>query len=91
MDNLNKRKELVCRVFGIGKSKVIFDITRLNEIKEAITKQDIRDLHADGAIMIRETRGRKTHVKRTTKRGPGKIKWVIGNKKKKIYYHGKKT
>lgn len=83
MDNLNKRKELACRVFGVGKSKILFDITRLSEIKEAITKQDIRDLYASGAISIKETRGRKTKVKRTTKRGPGKIKWVIGNKKRK--------
>jgi large subunit ribosomal protein L19e len=83
MDNLNKRKELACRVFGVGKSKILFDITRLPEIKEAITKQDIRDLYASGAISIKETRGRKLKVKRTTKRGPGKIKWVIGNKKRK--------
>lgn len=83
MDNLNKRKELAAKVFGVGKGKILFNTLRLSEIKEAITKQDIRDLFADGAIMIRETRGRQKKKIRTTRRGPGKIKWVIGNKKRK--------
>ena len=72
------------KIFKIWtKSKIVFNNDNLAEIKEAITKQDIRDLYASGAISIRETRGRKIKVKRTTKRGPGKIKWVIGNKKRK--------
>jgi len=83
MDNLNKRKALASRVFGVGKNKIVFNTLRLADIKEAITKQDILDLYADGAIMIRETRGRKKHVRRTTRRGDGKIKMVVGNKKRK--------
>jgi large subunit ribosomal protein L19e len=83
MDNLNKRKELAAKVFGVGKNKILFNTLRLSEIKEAITKQDIRDLYNDGAIMVREVNGRRKKAKRTTRKGPGKIKWVIGNKKRK--------
>ena len=52
--NLAKKKSLAARVFGVGKSRVVFAKSRLNEIKEAITKQDIRDLKKDGAITILE-------------------------------------
>jgi large subunit ribosomal protein L19e len=77
MMNLDKRKALAAKVLGVGKNKVLFDETKLAEIKEAITKQDIRDMYADGIIMIREFPGRLKFIKRTTKRGPGKIKLKI--------------
>ena len=81
MTNLTKRKELASKVLGVGKNKIIFDSLRIAEIKEAITKQDIRDLYADGAISIREKRGRKTKEKRKTRRGPGKIKLTVRDPK----------
>lgn len=83
MKNLNKRKTLAAKTLRVGENKIIFDTLRLDEIKEAITKQDIRDLYEAGAIMIKENKGRKINVKRTTKRGIGKVKFRIGNKKAK--------
>jgi len=74
MQELRKRKALASKVLGVGKNKIIFDSTKLAEIKEAITKQDIRDLYSAGIISIREFRGTKKRPKRTTRRGPGKIK-----------------
>jgi len=84
MRNLNKRKALASRVLGVGKNKIIFDISRLEEIKEAITKQDIRDLFAEGIIRIAPARGRQTKVKRKTNRKAGKIKRKL--KLRKIKY-----
>jgi large subunit ribosomal protein L19e len=75
--NLDKRKALASRVLGVGKNKIRFDTSKLTEIKEAITKQDIRDMYADGIISIKETRGKAKIVKRTTRRGAGKIKLTI--------------
>ena len=49
--NLSKKKKLAAKVFGVGKERIVFAKSRLNEIKEAITKQDIRDLKNDGAIL----------------------------------------
>jgi len=82
MQELRKRKVLASKVLGVGMNKIIFDSTKLTEIKEAITKQDIRDLYSSGIISIRETRGKKRIIKRTTKRGPGKIKRKVKNRKR---------
>ncbi len=51
--NLRKKKALAARTFGVGLSRIEFLEPRLDEIKEAITKQDIRDLYKDGAIRIK--------------------------------------
>ena len=72
--NLEKKKMLAARTLGVGKARIIFNVARINEIKEAITKQDIRDLAADKAILIREIKGTKKKVKRKTRRRAGSIK-----------------
>jgi len=82
MMGLEKRKELAAKVLGVGKNKILFSEARLSDIKEAITKQDIRDMYAEGIIMIKSAKGRKKKEKRTTKRGPGKIKMTVRNPKR---------
>lgn len=81
MTNLAKRKELAAKVLGVGKNRILFDSMRIAEIKEAITKQDIRDLYADGAISIKEKAGKRRKEKRKTRRGPGKIKRTVRDTK----------
>ncbi len=81
---LDKKKQLAAKVLRVGKGKIIFDENRLDEIKEAITKQDIRDLEKAGAIRIRETKGRRKVRKRKTKKGAGKIKMNV-KKRKEVY------
>lgn len=71
--NLSKKKELAKRTFGIGKDRIIFVESRLDEIKDAITKQDIRDLRGSGAIIIKEIGGRKG-AKNKRRRGAGNIR-----------------
>lgn len=71
---LEKKKALVARTLGIGKARVIFNNERLNEIKELITKQDVLDLLADGAIMVRESKGRKTVERKSRRRRAGSVK-----------------
>ena len=81
--NLESRKLLAAKTIGVGKRKILFDTLRLEEIKEAITRQDIRDLYESGAIMIKDNLGRKTKPKRTTKRGPGKRKMMPFGRKER--------
>ena len=81
---LNKKKELAARTLGIGKSRVILNTQRLDEIKEAITKQDIRDLVQSKAIAIKEITGRRKKVKRKTRRRRGSIR-LSPNSKKREY------
>lgn len=80
--NLLKKKKLAARTFNVGKERIVFIESRKNEINEAITKQDIRDLKESGAIIIKEIKGRRRKkVKRGS--GPGKIKKKVNKRKGK--------
>ena len=81
--NLLKKKILASKVLGVEKSRIVFLNSRLNEIKEAITKQDIRDLKAEGAILIREIKGRSKAKKGSRRTGPGKVKKKVNKRKRK--------
>lgn len=83
MKSLDKRKELASKVLGVGKRKICFDTEKLAEIKEAITKQDIRDLNAEGIITVKPKKGRKTKKKRKTKKSVGKVKKKVKKRKQK--------
>lgn len=79
--NLSKKKELASRVLGVGKGRLYFVEESLPEIKEAITRQDILDLHSAGAIQIKDVNGRKKIVKRKHRRRTGKIKKKVNTRK----------
>ena len=81
MKKLDKRKELASRVLGVGKGRIKFDSTHLSEIKEAITKQDIKDLHKERIIEIKPIKGRATKTKRKTRRKAGSIKKKVKRRK----------
>ena len=80
--NLRNKKELVARVLGVGVNKIIFDSSRLDEIKESLTRQDMKDLLKSRAITIKEARGKRKIVKRTTRRGEGKRRKIIKKRKR---------
>lgn len=82
--NLRSKKELAAKTFKVGKDRIVFVQERLPEIKEAITKQDLKDLMKVGAIQLKPIKGRKTNIKRKNKRGTGKIKLKV-NKRKQEY------
>ena len=84
MTNLNKKKDLAAKTLRVGKNRIHFNNDNFAELKEAITKQDIKELHAEGIITIKPIKGRKKIKRRKTKRGPGKIKKTV-NKRKQIY------
>jgi len=66
--NLRSKKQLAANTFGVGKSRIMFVNERIEEIKEAITKQDMRNLLQDGAIIIKEVKGRSKNVGKKKKR-----------------------
>ncbi len=82
--NLRTKTNLAKKVLGVGKGRIVFVESRLDEIKEAITKQDIRDLKEEGAIIVKEGKGKKKNPCRRNKRGPGNIKKSV-NKRKQEY------
>jgi ribosomal protein L19E len=79
---LSKKKQLAAKTLKVGTKRIIFVETRLTDIKEAITRQDMIDLHKDGAILIKEVQGRRTITKRKNRRRTGKIKKKVNNRKK---------
>jgi large subunit ribosomal protein L19e len=82
--NLSKKKELAAKSLGVGKNRVCFSEKGISEIKEAITKQDIKSLYQEGIITVKPVKGRKKVLRRKTRRGPGKIKKKV-NKRKQEY------
>lgn len=79
--DLSKKKALVARTLGIGKGRVMFNTGYINEIKEALTKQDIRDLVANKSIFIREIKGRKVNTSKKRRRA-GSIRMRPNNRKR---------
>jgi large subunit ribosomal protein L19e len=79
---LENKKEFAANVLGVGKGRIIFNKNRLSEIKEAMTRQDIKDLFNDRAIMIREIKGRLKIEKRKTRRRIGSIRHKMRDKKR---------
>jgi large subunit ribosomal protein L19e len=82
--NLSKKKSLAAKTLRVGKGRLQFKQENLNEIKEAITRQDIKQLNQEGIITIKPIKGRKKNVTRKHRRGPGKIKMKV-NKRKQEY------
>jgi len=87
---LGKKKALSVRALKVGKKRIVFLHSRLDEIKEAITKQDIKDLKKEGAIIIKEVGGQKKKEKKRKKRGPGNIKKKVKKRKQEYVIMTKK-
>ncbi|MBD3247485.1 hypothetical protein GF378_02590 [Candidatus Pacearchaeota archaeon] len=79
---LDKKKALAARTLGVGKNRIVLVQSRLDDIKEAITKQDIRDLVADKAILVKEVKGRKK-VKKKNRKSTGNIRKKVNKRKQK--------
>lgn len=79
--NLSKKKKLAKRTLNVGEDRIVFLGSRLEEIKDAITKQDIRDLLKSGAIVIKERKGRKK-VQKKRSRSTGNIRRKAKEKKR---------
>ncbi len=79
---LNKKKELAAKTLKAGKDRISFVNARLEDIKEALTKQDIKELHKEGAIMVKGVKGRRKNLKKKRKRSTGNIRKKVKTKKR---------
>jgi large subunit ribosomal protein L19e len=67
---LNVQKRLAAQILGCSEKRISFDPAELEEIKDAITKKDIRRLIGDGIITARQVQGisrgraKQRHVQR---------------------------
>lgn len=55
--NLRSKKQLASRVTGVGMHRIKFDSEGLDDVADAITRQNIRSLITAGTISIIPTRG----------------------------------
>ncbi len=79
--NLKRKKKLIARVLKVGVGRIILDRDMQDEIKEAITRQDIKELKKEKIIRIREKKGKRKKKRRKTKRGQGSIKKKVKRRK----------
>jgi len=88
---LDTQKKIAASVLGCSKNRVVLDIERLEEIKEAITKTDIRSLIKDKAIKEKPIKGTsrskankiQIQKRKGLKAGHGSRKGKIGARKPK--------
>ncbi len=71
--NLRAKKRLVSRVTGVGVHRVWFDSDHLDDIADAITRENIRSLLSANTIKIKSFRG--------TSRGRAKLKKIQKKKR----------
>ena len=92
--NLKAKKRLVSRIVGVGANRVRFDNDHLDDIADAITRDDIRSLITANTITVKSfkgtSRGRaKTKqiqkAKRGTKQGSKKGRKGAREGKKTVY------
>jgi len=50
--NLKSKKRILASALGVSKQRVILNPERLEEVKKAITKKDLRQLVKEGAIAV---------------------------------------
>jgi len=81
--NLKSKKKLAARTLKVGVGRIFLDENRKEDLNEAITKQDIKDLKEDGAIKVREIKGKRKKPKRKTKKREGKRRKSLRKKNKK--------
>ena len=90
---LRSQKGLAAILLNCSKKRVIFDTERLEEIKEAITKADLRGLIKDKAILAKPVKGvsRGRARERQKQRAKGRQKGHATRKGKKTARSPKKV
>lgn len=84
--NLRKKKTLAAKTLGVGRERIIFVKSRLDEIQKAITKQDIHDLYNTSAITIRQIKGRKKIIKKRKRSSAGNVRKKIKGRKREYLF-----
>ena len=74
MPTLRLQKRLAASILKVGQSRVWLDPERLDDIKSAITRADIRRLIKEGAIKALPPKIKKPKEKKKRRKGPGRRK-----------------
>ena len=55
--NLKSKKDIATKILKAGRKRVWFNPEKLSDIKEAITKEDLKGLMKEGSIRIKKKEG----------------------------------
>ena len=81
MGGLSLQKRLAASVLKVGQSRVVMDPDHFEDIKNAITRADIRKMINHGYIKVKKTKVKKPDLyKKKRKKGPGRRKGTKGAK-----------
>lgn len=72
--NIEAKRRLAARVFGVGVERIWIDPERLDEVASAVSRADIRHLEKIGVIKVLPKRGIAKKERKERKRGPGSRK-----------------
>ena len=90
--NLKAKKRLVSRIVGVGANRIRFDNDHLDDIADAITRDDIRSLMTANTITVKSLKGTSRGRAKTKKIQKAKRGTKQGSKKgRKGAREGKKT
>ena len=84
MTKLTLQRRLAAEILKVGKSRIWMDPEKLDDIKNAITRADIKKLISQGAIKATPEKIKKHGKKEKKRKGPGRKKGRIkGSDKRK--------
>ncbi|MDE1764183.1 MAG: 50S ribosomal protein L19e [Thaumarchaeota archaeon] len=92
--NLKTKRQLVSRILGVGMDRIKFDPTYLDDVTDAITRQNIRSLITANVIEVKPIKGtskgrahfkKAQHKKRSRKQGSKKGRKGARIGKKEVY------
>ncbi|MEM1638617.1 MAG: 50S ribosomal protein L19e [Desulfurococcaceae archaeon] len=80
MTNVSLQKRLAAEILGVGESRIRIDPSRISDVSQAITREDVKRLIDEGAIWVKPKHGitgyssKIRHLKRRRghRRGHGK-------------------
>lgn len=77
--NLRTKRQLVSRILGVGVDRVKFDPTYLDDVADAITRDNIRSLITANVIEIRPIKGTskgRAHFKKDSTKEAWHQTWI---------------
>jgi len=72
--NLKNKKQLISKVMGIGKDRIILMPERMEEIKEIMTRADVKKLEKERIILIKPKKGKRRKKRRGKRTSKKKVK-----------------
>ena len=82
MKKLSMQRRLAAEILGVGENKVFFDNLRIDDISQAITRTDIKELIKDKAIFKKISERQAKKERKGKRKGSGKFRRKVRTRKR---------